>query len=153
MSSSRFFNLNNGTLAPSDFLVHVKSATSTFDVAGSPTAGASSPGTLYTLSPGTYSVSEDSNTSYAQTFGLDCAAGSFTLAPGEDKICTIINTDIPPPAPVQSGGGASNALLPLIKVIKIPSPLSLPGGSGSVTYTYTATNIGPIPMDRRVGQG
>lgn len=38
------------------------------------------------------------------------------------------------------------APLPLINVTKVPNPLSLPGGKGSVTYTYVATNIGPVAM-------
>lgn len=36
---------------------------------------------------------------------------------------------------------------PLINVTKIPSPLTLPLGGGSVTYTYNVTNIGTVPMD------
>ncbi|MDP2648553.1 MAG: ice-binding family protein [bacterium] len=141
----------SGTAVPSDFSIHVKSATSTLDVAGSPTLGTSTPGTLYTLPAGAYIVTEAAHPSfptYTQTFGLDCVGGTFTLAAGEDKICTVINTDIPPPAPVpvSSGSGGSFAPLPLIKITKVPTPLALPGGPGSVAYIYTATNIGPVPM-------
>jgi len=35
---------------------------------------------------------------------------------------------------------------PLINVRKVPSPLALPAGPGSVTYTYTVTNPGRITM-------
>ena len=42
----------------------------------------------------------------------------------------------PPPPPVP----------PLISVIKVPSPLNLPAGPGSVTYTYTLHNIGTVPV-------
>lgn len=35
---------------------------------------------------------------------------------------------------------------PLIDVVKVPSPLTLPLGGGSVTYTYTVRNIGTVPM-------
>ena len=140
----------SGTATASDFMVHVKSATSTFDVSGSPLAGASAPGTLYTLPAGAYNVSEDTNPSfptYSQTFGLDCVGGSFTLAAGDNKICTIINTDIPVPAPAPASAGSSPELvLPLIAVTKIPTPLALPSGPGLVTYIYTVTNIGPVPM-------
>ncbi len=54
---------------------------------------------------------------------------------------------IPPaPAPIYSGSSGSFAILPLIDVIKIPSPLALPQGAGPVTYTYTVKNIGKVPM-------
>lgn len=143
------FNVSS-MATPPNFLVHVKSATSTFDVSGSPLAGTSTPGTLYTLPAGTYAVSEDSNLSfptYQQTFGLDCVGGIVILAPGDNQTCTIINTDIPPvPVVVSSSGGGSPSLLPLITVTKVPSPLALPQGPGLVTYTYTVTNIGPTPM-------
>ncbi|MDP3661285.1 MAG: ice-binding family protein, partial [bacterium] len=45
-----------------------------------------------------------------------------------------------------NSSSGSFAPLPLINVTKIPSPLALPGGKGTVTYTYVATNIGPIAM-------
>jgi uncharacterized repeat protein (TIGR01451 family) len=35
---------------------------------------------------------------------------------------------------------------PLINITKIPNPLNLPLGPGSVTYTYTVTNIGKVAM-------
>ncbi|MFH1193843.1 MAG: hypothetical protein V1661_02515 [bacterium] len=35
---------------------------------------------------------------------------------------------------------------PLIHVTKIPSPLTLPSGAGAVTYTYTVTNPGMVPL-------
>lgn len=74
--------------------------------------------------------------------------GSVTL--DGSNIITKATCAVPPPAPAPAGstlgGGASFATLPLIDVTKIPNPLSLPGGAGSVTYTYTATNIGVVPM-------
>lgn len=49
-----------------------------------------------------------------------------------------------------SHGGSSRPQLPtvqpLINVTKIPSPLNLPSGPGSVTYTYKVTNIGEVAM-------
>jgi uncharacterized repeat protein (TIGR01451 family)/LPXTG-motif cell wall-anchored protein len=35
---------------------------------------------------------------------------------------------------------------PLIHVIKTPSPLNLPAAGGSVTYSYTVTNPGTVPL-------
>jgi uncharacterized repeat protein (TIGR01451 family) len=39
---------------------------------------------------------------------------------------------------------------PLINVVKIPDPLVLPAGGGSVTYDYTVTNIGTVPIENVV---
>lgn len=136
-------NGNGGTAVSSNFTVHVKNAG--VDVGGSPAAGVAAPGTAYSLSAGTYIVSEDANTSYTQSFSGACnSSGSVTLAAGEDKICTIINTDIPPPATVipPAGVWSGGRIIPLIGVLKIPAPLALPAGSGSVTYNYTAWNVG-----------
>jgi uncharacterized repeat protein (TIGR01451 family) len=33
-------------------------------------------------------------------------------------------------------------IVPLIDIIKVPTPLALPGGPGQVTYNYTVTNVG-----------
>lgn len=136
-------NTGGGTAVASNFNVHVKLAGT--DVSGSPTAGTSVPGTSYALSAGTYVISEDTFAGYGVTFSGDCnSSGSVTLSAGDDKTCTIINTFI------IGGGGSSSGNyfepLPLINVTKIPSPLALPGGPGSVTYTYTATNIGKVAM-------
>lgn len=134
-----------GTAIPSNFTVHVKLGG--VDVSGSPASGTPTPGTLYTLAPGSYVVSEDANPSYSRVFSGDCDLnGNVALSAGQSKTCTIINTDIALPVP--SGGDVFyyNAPLPLINVTKIPSPLALPSGAGSVTYTYTAVNVGQVAM-------
>jgi hypothetical protein len=63
-----------------------------------------------------------------------------TLSPGDDKICTVTNDDLPAPGPEVSTGG--NVSVPLIGILKVPSPLALPTGSGPVTYSYTVWNVG-----------
>jgi len=128
------------TLVPSDFLVHVKSGG--VDVSGSPTVGTSAPGTPYTLTAGNYVVSEDVNALYTQSFsGTGCdSSGNVTLLAGDNKTCTIVNTDIP--LPVVSAQGGGSITVPLIGILKVPNPLSLPSGSGSVTYNYTVWNVG-----------
>jgi hypothetical protein len=74
--------------------MHVK--LSGTDVTGSPAAGAGTPGTPYSLTAGTYVVSEDANTAYTQTFSGDCdVSGNITLASSDDKTCTITNNDRP----------------------------------------------------------
>ncbi len=146
-------NSNSGASIPSDFSVTIKLAGA--NVIGSPAAGTSTPGTLYSLPAGTYVISENTNTSYTQSFSGACDSnGSVTLLAGDDKICTIIDTDFAlpvVPAPVSSSSGNNNAAnftapLPLINVTKIPAPLALPSGPGSVTYTYVATNVGIVAM-------
>ena len=89
--------------------------------------------------PGAYNVTETyDSTAYAQSFSGDCdSSGHINLSPGDNMFCIITNDDIGvpvvPPVP------------PLIDLVKVPSPLALPGGPGSVTYTYTLRNIGTVP--------
>jgi len=135
-------NKNGSTGVASNFTVHVRDTkNSGFDVinapevAGSPAPGIGSPGTLYKLPQGTYTVREDVNPLYSVSYSGGCdAAGNISLQYGDNRTCTITNTRIVAPVP------------PLINVVKVPNPLVLPGGPGPVTYTYTATNIGIVPM-------
>jgi hypothetical protein len=87
-------NNSGGTANASAFNLHVK--LSGTDVAGSPAVGTVAPGTSYSLSAGTYVVSEDANnTSYASSFSGDCdSSGNVILSLGDNKTCTIINNDI-----------------------------------------------------------
>lgn len=90
--------------------------------------------------PTTYTLTETTQPNYTQSFTGDCnASGVITLVPGDIlRTCTLTNTYnapvVVPPVP------------PLIDVVKVPSPLSLPAGPGLVTYTYTTRNIGTVPM-------
>jgi LPXTG-site transpeptidase (sortase) family protein len=224
-------NNDGGTAIASQFNVHVKLGVT--EVTGSPASGMASPGKLYTLSAGTYTISEDANSLYARSFSGDCNAnGEITLLDGDNKTCTITNDDIGEsadltatinvvkivindngqtksiddfdlfvngtsvnsgetndfPAPASytvtedmdshytqrfSGDCSSSGHLsldpgdhkyciitnndigdpviippvpPHIKVIKTPSPPSLPDGPGQVMYTYKLTNIGTVPV-------
>jgi uncharacterized repeat protein (TIGR01451 family) len=86
---------------------------------------------------GVYTVTETSDANYTRTFSGACDSdGRLTLSPGDQKICVITNDD----------KGAMAAVPPLIDVVKVPSPLSLPNGPGPVTYTYTLKNIGTVPV-------
>jgi len=86
-----------------------------------------------------YVVSETSNSNYTKTFSGDCDInGGVNLVPGDNKFCIITNNDM--------GTVIVPTVPPLIDVVKVPSPLSLPSGPGSVTYTYTLRNIGTIPV-------
>jgi uncharacterized repeat protein (TIGR01451 family) len=138
-----------GTAAASNFTIHVKSSSNT-EVGGGPFPGAAGLGTAYSLPAGNYKVSEDANSSYTQSFsGSGCdASGNVTLSAGQDAICTVVNTAVAVPvvpAVVSSGGGTGTGggrIVPLIGVVKVPTPLALPTGTGSVTYNYTVWNVG-----------
>ncbi|MFZ2038730.1 MAG: ice-binding family protein [Minisyncoccia bacterium] len=101
-------------------------------------------GVASTTTIGSHTVTETTDSNYTSAFGGDCAAdGTVSLALGEVKTCTVTNDDVTPPS---SGGGSRHYAPPLIDIIKIPSPLALPKGPGSVTYTYTLSNIGTVPV-------
>lgn len=132
-----------GVATPSSFTVSVKNASSSVNLSA---PGAASPGTTYSLAADTYTVSENANASYVQSFTGACSAnGSVTLSAGQDAICTIVNTAVVVPV-VPSGGVSINTgggrIVPLIGIVKVPTPLALPTGPGSVTYNYTVWNVG-----------
>lgn len=89
---------------------------------------------------GIYTVTETMNSNYTQSFSGDCDAnGDINLIPGDNKFCIITNNDIGSPI-------VTPPVPPLINVVKVPSPLSLPNGPGVVNYTYTLYNIGTVPV-------
>ncbi|HEY5583841.1 MAG TPA: ice-binding family protein [Ruminiclostridium sp.] len=89
-------NDNGRTAVAGNFKLHVKASGS--DVATSPGPGAESPGTTYTLAPGTYVVSEDTFAGYTASYSGDSdASGNITLASGDNKTVTITNNDTPVP--------------------------------------------------------
>ena len=108
-------NNNGGGATAGQWTMHIKQSGT--DVSGkSPFAGAESPGVTKTLTAGSYNVSEsDGPSGYTQTgIAGDCAAnGDVTLAPGDNKTCTITNDDVAPTLTVikhvvnDNGGGAT----------------------------------------------
>ncbi|MDP2630322.1 MAG: ice-binding family protein [Candidatus Uhrbacteria bacterium] len=100
----RVVNNDGGTATASTFTLHVKGTSSmggAVDVVGSPAAGSEAPGKSYTLTAGTYVVSEDAYNGYTATYSGDCdASGVVTLTSGADKTCTITNNDNPQPPPL-----------------------------------------------------
>ncbi|HCQ31605.1 TPA: hypothetical protein DIU27_04475 [Candidatus Collierbacteria bacterium] len=101
-------NDNGGTLSASNFTIHVKVGGA--DLAGSPTSGKDSPGTLFELNRGTFIVSEDVNRLYTQSFSGDCDTnGNVTLSIGDIKTCIIVNDDNASTIPLfPNTGGTSN---------------------------------------------
>ncbi len=87
-----------------------------------------------------YVVTETGDPNYTRTFSGDCDVnGNATLLPGDNKFCIITNNDIGAAAVVP-------VVPPIIEVVKVPNPLALPAGPGSVVYTYTLRNIGTVPV-------
>lgn len=58
-----------------------------------PSSSASESGTLITLSPGSYNITEATQSGYLTTYSSDCKG---FIANGDSKICTITNDDIAP---------------------------------------------------------
>ena len=85
----------------------------------------SSAGTVVTLLPGGYDVSENEDPHYAASYSADCKDGQIDY--GETKTCTITNTRKP------SG----------ITIEKVAEPTSVPEPGGSVTFTFTIRNTSP----------
>ena len=111
-------NGSGGIASASLFNLHIKF--SGIDVAGSPASGTGAPGTPYSLSAGTYVVSEDNNSSYIPSFNGACdSSGNILLSSGDNKTCTITNTFIPPiltpisPTVRTGGGGPSPIVIPI----------------------------------------
>ncbi|HVD25838.1 MAG TPA: DUF11 domain-containing protein [Gaiellaceae bacterium] len=85
----------------------------------------SADGTVVTLLPGGYDVSEQEDSHYVASYSSDCKDGSIDY--GDAKTCTITNTRKP----------AS------IEIEKVASPTSLPEPGGSVTFSIKVRNTSP----------
>lgn len=110
-------NNDGGTATSSFFNLHVKLSGS--DVSGSPAVGLVSPGRSYTLDAGTYTVSEDNETTYTQSFSGDCdSSGNVTLSAGSSKTCTITNDDVAAVVVV-----APEVVAPVVVVPEVVAPV------------------------------
>ena len=89
----------------------------------------------------TNSITDATNVISVGTAWTDAALNTGV---GDDSPNYTIDTT----TSASSGGGGQFISLvpPLIDVVKIPNPLSLPAGGGPVTYTYTLNNIGTVPV-------
>ncbi|HWP97007.1 MAG TPA: hypothetical protein VN426_09150 [Syntrophomonadaceae bacterium] len=123
--------VNGGTNSPADCTVHVVDSLSN-PVSGSPATGSSS--YTFSLIPGSYTVSQDSLTGYDTMIdGSPGYSESITLTSDGDSVLIVNNAIVIPPNPH-------------ITVAKTGNTASLPYGGGSVTYTYTVTNDGNVPL-------
>ena len=148
-------NDNGGTKSAADFTLHVKSGAT--EVTGSPAAG-SETGTAYTLTVGSYVVSEDgAPTGYAQTgFSGDCnSTGAVTVVAGAEKTCTITNDDVAAQLTVikhvvnSFGGTATAADFTMSVTGNSPAPASFAGHESPGTVvsvgagSYSVAETGP----------
>jgi hypothetical protein len=130
-------NDNNGTSSAADFDLTVRLSGN--DNGGSTAPGAESPGNSYSLSPGTYTISEADDASYNQSFSGDCDSdGIITLAGGHDYTCTVTNND--------TSGDTDSDKDVAIKVKKTASDYKLQSGPDKVTFTYKVTNEGDLSL-------
>lgn len=116
-------NANGGTAQAADFNIHIKKGG--VDVGGSPFQGSGAPGNLFPLILGDYVISEDPNPGYLVSFSGDCDAnGNITLSLGDNKTCTITNTDLAPTPTV------TPTTTPTVTTTVTPTPTSTDGGGG-----------------------
>ena len=109
-----------GIKSPSDFQISVSGNDPTPS-----TFPGNAAGTVVTLDPGAYDVSETEDSHYAASYSADCKNG--TIDYGESKTCTITNTRKP------SG----------IEIDKVASPGSVAEPGGQVTFTFAIRNTSP----------
>lgn len=127
-------NNNGGTKAVSDFPLFVNG---TLVISG----------VTNTFPVGSYAITETTDPNYTQSFSGDCPDGNINLVPGDNKFCIITNNGTAPVITNPKGsGGLIIPVPPLMDLVKIPNPLSLPNGPGQVIYTYTLRNIGTVPV-------
>ena len=137
-------NGNGGTAIASDFTVHVKSGGT--EVSGSPAAGTTTPGTLYTLPAGTYALSQNAVTNYVQSFGGDCdASGTVTLAAGADKSCAITTVALTPTQTTADSGGAAviSSTTPQVVVASSTQAISVTA-SGTGAVSGAGIDVSPL---------
>lgn len=95
--------VNGGDSDASDFSLFVQE--NGVNVNNSPANGAGGLGTTYSLSAGTYVISEGDTNNYTKSFSGDCDAnGSITILANTDYTCTVTNTYN---APSSSGSRSS----------------------------------------------
>jgi hypothetical protein len=143
-------NDNGGTKSASDFTMQINGVTAT---GGNSFPGAESPGTNKEVTPGSYTVTEDSLAGYSTTTSGEC---SGTISNGETKTCTITNNDVPGTLIVKKhvvndNGGTKSAADFTMKVTGgSPSPSSFAGSEAGTSVTIDA---GSYSVDEDVVSG
>jgi len=116
-------NDNGGTYVPQNFGVHVK-LSGTY-ISGSPSSGASSPGTSHVVAPGTYTVNASYPTGvYTVSIGGDCTStGLVTIVSGATKTCTLTLDDVAPAMSIRCTAIAATAIAPANLTVTITGPV------------------------------
>ena len=127
-------NTGGGTAVPGDFTLHVD---------GNDFAGKGAPGTELTLSPGSYTVSEDAKAGYTASFSGHCdSSGHVTLVGGDKKTCTVTNTFVPPKITVTKVVVGGGPLKPEDFALHVQGQNFTDDGSGTdLTLTPGAYNV------------
>jgi len=110
--------INNGghTKTASDFAIAIGGS----NPVPAAFSGAEAPGITVTIDPGTYSVTENTDSDYVETIDPQC---SGTISAGQEITCTMINDDIapiatppppPPPPPPSAPPSATNSTIYVI---------------------------------------
>jgi uncharacterized repeat protein (TIGR01451 family) len=121
--------VSGGNAVASDFSLHVMSSST--DVSGSPQPG-SGTGTSYTLTAGTYTISESGGPGdFDAAFSSECSSGTVTVIAGQSVTCTVTNTFNPP--------DENSIDIALTKTVDNNNPSE----SDNITYTIVAVNNGP----------
>lgn len=92
---TQVINNNGGTEVPSGFSIEVEAS-------GVPVTSfpGSSSGTVLTVNPGPYSITESPVDGYNEILSTTCSSvAAGNIAAGETRVCTIVNDDVPPPPP------------------------------------------------------
>jgi fibro-slime domain-containing protein/uncharacterized repeat protein (TIGR01451 family)/uncharacterized repeat protein (TIGR02543 family) len=119
-------NGNGGTAVASDFMITI--------APGGTFAGSEDGNTMSSLTPGAYTVSEESKSGYTAGFTGDCNEnGNVTVAANQTATCTITNTF--------TGGGEGNQATADSGIVKTVDN-STPAPGANITYTLVVTNNG-----------
>jgi hypothetical protein len=138
-------NDNGGTASAGDFTMSVAG-----DAVSNPAFTGSEVGTIITLHPGAYSVTENELNGYSVLAGTNCA-GSIGL--GESRTCTITSDDIPPALTLiknvinDNGGTATSTDWTLTAT----GPTSISGDGFVTSETTNAFSAGGYVLSESTG--
>jgi uncharacterized repeat protein (TIGR01451 family) len=126
-------------------------STITWSSTGATSCTASSGSTGWSGAKGSSGSWLSSSLTQDYTYSIICSGPGGASSQCNASV-TVGSAPVTPPATPSivpsagSGGPFIPSVPPLIEVIKVPSPLALPAGAGSVIYTYTLRNVGTVPV-------